>query len=103
MQQRTISITSNLNSSFVTYYDSLTLYDGDSNSAPMIGEYCGNSIPNNQISSTNSVLIHFLSDGYDENNSGFQLQYQNPFPGKQRIIAKFTCWNHLVFDVWQLD
>ena len=86
MQQRTISTTSNLNFS----YDSLTLYDGDSNSAPIIGEYCGNSIPNNQISSTNSVLIHFLSDGYDENNSGFQLQYQNPFPGKQRIIAKFA-------------
>ena len=85
MQQRTISSTSNLNSS----YDSLTLYDGDSNSAPMIGEYCGNSIPNNQISSTNSVMIHFVSGG-TVNRPGFQLQYQNPFPGKQRIIAKFA-------------
>ena len=71
MQQRTISTTSNLNSSF----DSLTLYDGDSNSAQMIGEYCGNSIPNNQISSTNSVLIHFESDG-STTRSGFQLEYQ---------------------------
>ena len=70
MQQRTISTTSNLNSS----YDSLTLYDGDSNSAPMIGKYCGNSIPNNQISSTNSVLIHFESDRY-WTKSGFQLEY----------------------------
>ena len=85
MQQRTISTTSNLNSS----YDSLTLYDGDSNSAPMIGEYCGNSIPNNQISSTNSVLIHFESDGFNT-RPGFNLQYQNPFPGKERIIAKFA-------------
>ena len=70
MQQRTISTTSNLNSS----YDSLTLYDGDSNSAPMIGEYCGNSIPNNQISSTNSVLIHFESDVY-VTEPGFQIEY----------------------------
>ena len=69
MQQRTISTTSNLNSS----YDSLTLYDGDSNSAPIIGEYCGNSIPNNQISSTNSVLIHFESDG-GVTEPGFQLE-----------------------------
>ena len=84
MQQRTISITSNLNSS----WDSLTLYDGDSNSAPMIGEYCGNSIPNNQISSSNSVLIHFESNGYNT-RSGFHLEYQDPFPGKQRINALY--------------
>ena len=98
MQQRTISTTSNLNSS----YDSLTLYDGDSNSAPMIGEYCGNSIPNNQISSTNSVLIHFESDEY-ATGSGFHLEYQDPFPGKQRINIKFVRWNDLVFTVWQYD
>ena len=54
--------------------DSLTLYDGDSNSAPIIGEYCGNSIPNNQISSTNSVLIHFESDVY-VTEPGFQIEY----------------------------
>ena len=84
MFQQTISITLNLNSSS----DSLTLYDGDSNSAPMIGEYCGNSIPNNQISSSNSVLIHFESDGYFT-RSGFHLEYQDPFPGKQRINASF--------------
>ena len=70
MFQQTISITLNLNSSS----DSLTLYDGDSNSAPMIGEYCGNSIPNNQISSTNSVLIHFESDVY-VTEPGFQIEY----------------------------
>ena len=99
MQQRTISTTSNLNSS----YDSLTLYDGDSNSAPMIGEYCGNSIPNNQISSNNSVLINFVSNGDATESgsrtySGFYLEYQDPFPGKQRIIPKFACWNLKLFD-----
>ena len=61
--------------SIIFRWDSLTLYDGDSNLAPMIGEYCGNSIPNNQISSTNSVLIHFESDG-STTRFGFQLEYQ---------------------------
>ena len=98
MQQRTISTTSNLNSS----YDSLTLYDGDSNSAPIIGEYCDNSIPNNQISSTNSVLIHFESGG-DMTRPAFHLEYKDPFPGKQRIITKFTCWNYLMFAFRQLN
>ena len=85
MQQRTISTTSNLNSS----YDSLKLYDGDSYSAPMIGEYCGNFIPNKQISSTNSVMIYFKSDDF-ETRSGFQLEYKGYIQGKQQIIAKFA-------------
>ena len=65
--------------------DSLTLYDGDSNSALMIGKInCGNSIPNNQKSSTNSVLIHFESDPKGVTKKGFKLQYQgfDQKPGK---------------------
>ena len=84
LQKTTLFIIQNI----IFSWDSLTLYDGDSNSAPMIGEYCGNSIPNNQISSSNSVLIHFQSDEYTT-KSGFYLEYQDPFPGKQRINASF--------------
>ena len=51
------------------------LYDGDSNIDLMFGKYCGNSIPNNQKSSTNSVLIHFKSDP-SVTKSGFKLKYQ---------------------------
>ena len=66
-------------------YDSLTLYDGDSNKAPIIGEYSGSSVPTSQISSTNSVLIRFQSNGY-LTYTGFQLKYHqyDPFPGEQR-------------------
>ena len=71
IQERSISILYNL------FRDSLILYDGDSTSALMIGkpEYCGNLIPNNQKSSTNSVLIHFKSDP-SVTKSGFKLKYQ---------------------------
>ena len=57
------------------------LYDGDANMNSLIGKYCGNSIPNNQKSSTNSVLIHFESDPYGVTKSGFKLKYQQ-IPGK---------------------
>ena len=60
---------------FFSNDDSLTLYDGDSNAAAMIGEYCGQSIPPSYISSTNEVFIHFESDGIDTNNNGFKLEY----------------------------
>ena len=60
------------------------LYDGDSSIDLMFGKYCGNSIPNNQKSSTNSVLIHFESDPYGVTESGFKLKYQeiDQIPGK---------------------
>ena len=59
----------------ISSWDSLTLYDGDSNAAAMIGEYCGPSIPPSYISSTNEVFIHFESDGYEVNKNGFKLEY----------------------------
>ena len=56
-------------------YDSLTLYDGDSTSSPILGTYCGNTIPPNHISSGNEVLLHLDSDG-SVTYSGFQLEHQ---------------------------
>ena len=66
-------------------YDLLTIHNGDSNTAPIIGEYSGSSVPTSQISSTNSVLIQFQSD-FTETYTGFQLEYHqyDPFPGEQR-------------------
>ena len=58
-----------------SYDDSLTLYDGDSNAAPFIREYCGKSIPPSHTSSTNEIFLHFESDGDDHNNKGFKLEY----------------------------
>ena len=42
--------------------ENLKIYDGDSFATPIIGYYCGNLLPSSQTSSTNSVLIHFVSD-----------------------------------------
>ena len=55
-------------------YDSLTIYDGDSNAYPMLGKYYGTSIPPSQISSINKIFIHFQSDG-SHSATGFKLEY----------------------------
>ena len=61
--------------------DSLTIYDGASSTSPMMGEYCGNSIPPSHVSSINEVLIHFQSNSVEKKFGGFQMEY-NPI-GKQ--------------------
>ena len=55
-------------------YDALILYDGGSNTSPMMGKYCGNSIPPNHISSSNELLIIFDTDG-SVTRTGFYLEY----------------------------
>ena len=52
-----------------------------------MGKYCGDSIPRSHVSSSNKVLIHFVSDWSNTDDGvvikygGFQIEY-NP-TGKQ--------------------
>ena len=55
--------------------DFLTIYDGDSDSYPELGRYCGNSVPPSHISSNNTIFIHFKTDGGATRN-GFKLEYK---------------------------
>ena len=57
-------------------YDSLTIYDGGSSTSPMIGKYCGDSIPLRHVSSSKNILVHFQSDT-SVTYTGFQMEY-NP-------------------------
>ena len=54
--------------------DFLAMYDGGLSTSPMMGKYCGDSIPRNLVSSSNEVLIHFHSDD-SETEAGFQMEY----------------------------
>ena len=62
-------------------WDSLTIYDGGSSTSPMMGKYCGDSIPPSHVSSSNEILGHFEADYYNGNSNGFKMEY-NPL-GKQ--------------------
>ena len=55
-------------------FDSVAIYDGASTLSPILGKFCGSSIPLNQISGSNEVSIHFKTDG-SMTGTGFQLEY----------------------------
>ena len=64
----------------ITYffsYDSLTIYDGGSNTSPMMGKYCGASIPPSHISSSKEIMVHFETNYHPGNENGFKMEY-NP-------------------------
>ena len=55
--------------------DALRIFDGDSNTSPMLGNpYCGDSLPPSQISSSNQLFLHFHSDNV-WTATGFKLEY----------------------------
>ena len=58
-------------------HDSIRIYDGQSTNATQIGPihgYCGNSNPPTVMSTTNSLLIVFVSDARTT-STGFQIDY----------------------------
>ena len=60
---------------YIFSFDSLTIYDGGSNTSPMFGNpYCGDSLPPSQISSSNQLFFHFQSDS-ENTGTGFKLEY----------------------------
>ncbi|KAI0233878.1 Cubilin [Lamellibrachia satsuma] len=54
--------------------DSVTVYDGDSRSAPLLGTFRGNTLPRNVFSTNNTMLVYFESDGSGTWN-GFEINY----------------------------
>ena len=55
--------------------DQVTILNGKDEDALSLGSYCGNKLPATIQSSTETVIIKFISDG-TINNKGFNLQYR---------------------------
>ena len=74
----------------------MTLYDGDSNLAPILDKYCGPATldTNEELgSSSNQVLVNYQSDDYKFNGDGFELRF---YPhGKQYFFKKQKYWQIL--------
>ena len=56
--------------------DCLRIYDGGSTDSPLIGKYCGASIPPNVVSTSNEMYLVFESDGTNS-RQGFEVEYYN--------------------------
>ena len=54
--------------------DTLTIYDGGSNTSHLLGEFCADTVPSTQVSSGNQFYLHFETDPF-VNGHGFKLEY----------------------------
>ncbi|KAI0218619.1 Exoskeleton protein RP43 [Lamellibrachia satsuma] len=55
-------------------YDNVTVYDGEDDSAPWMGTFCGTTLPRDFISSNRSLFVSFKSDS-SQTKSGFKIKY----------------------------
>ena len=56
--------------------DSLTIYDGRFNTSPLLGEFCGDTVPPLHISSGNQIYLHFATwKNPGSTEDGFKLEY----------------------------
>ncbi|XP_015260854.1 PREDICTED: cubilin-like, partial [Cyprinodon variegatus] len=64
-----------LESSSTCRYDYVKIYDGDNMNFPLVGTYCGNSIPAYFVSSGNFLTVQFVSDSSVQ-KQGFNATYK---------------------------
>uniref|UniRef100_A0A1I8PPZ3 Metalloendopeptidase n=1 Tax=Stomoxys calcitrans TaxID=35570 RepID=A0A1I8PPZ3_STOCA len=103
-----IFLTFDLESSENCTYDYVQVFSGmEENSGPMYGQYCGNTIPQDIISLTDSLLVRFKTDssvilkGFsasyvavnpfdnsDEDANSYSSELATPFPGSLKSIYK---------------
>ena len=55
-------------------FDSVKVYDGADDSAPLLGLLCGDKLPDDLISSSNYMFVSFKSDAYTR-KEGFMIKY----------------------------
>ncbi|XP_053384014.1 deleted in malignant brain tumors 1 protein-like isoform X2 [Mercenaria mercenaria] len=70
-------------------YDYLDIYDGRSLASPLIGRYCGDAIPSEQIRSTsNTMTINFITDS-SVTRAGFRAAYNTTYdkPNKPSYVC----------------
>jgi len=59
--------------------DYLRIYDGETSSAPMLGEYTGSTLPSQLTSTGNKLLITLNTDG-SGHGTGFKAEFFSDFP-----------------------
>ena len=62
--------------------DYVSVYDGDSTSAPLLGQFSGSSLPAPITSSSTKLYVQFTSDGSSEYR-GFNAHYRGIFIRRQ--------------------
>lgn len=69
--------------------DVITVYDGNSTSAPVLGTFSGNSLPNEIYSTGPSMLVRFQTNGANH-DAGWLVSYRSIFPTYCSGLATLT-------------
>ncbi len=70
--------------------DQVTIYDGETEEAPIIGTYSGNVIPEKFNSTNDTVLVVFTSDNNESEHDGFRLRYREKNPKYCLGLTNYT-------------
>ncbi|MEZ5146800.1 MAG: C10 family peptidase [Bacteroidales bacterium] len=60
--------------------DMISIYDGASMDAALLGTYSGSTVPSTITTSGNQALVVFEADGDANNGAGFKLEYESVLP-----------------------
>ena len=60
---------------YYSCFDYLRIHDGPTNQSPVLGKYCGFSLPPNLLSSTHMIFIYFHSDTDTTENGLANITY----------------------------
>jgi hypothetical protein len=71
--------------------DIITIYDGETTNAPVLGTYSGTEAPSGFINSTgNKVLVVFEANGDASTGSGWKIEYSSVLPNFCSGLTTFT-------------
>ncbi|XP_023942426.2 cubilin-like [Bicyclus anynana] len=65
-----------LENSLTCKYDSVKIYDGPTSDSPLVGKFCGTTLPKTYTSSTNKLFILFKSD-HTVASEGFKIDFES--------------------------
>ncbi|MEQ2181171.1 CUB and sushi domain-containing protein 3 [Goodea atripinnis] len=69
-------------------YDSLTVKDGETNDAPVIGRFSGAENPSHLTSNTNTLRLEFQAD-HSMSGRGFNITYSSTYQFKLLFLLLF--------------
>ena len=81
-------------------FDFLIIYDGGSTTSPMMGKYCGDSIPPSHISSSKEIMVHFETNSYNIDLNGFKMEYHPTGKQNTSVQNHTEYFSSFLKDIW---
>lgn len=70
--------------------DYLRFYDGATTDSPLLGEFTGSTMPSDFNSTSDNVLVTFVTNSNETDNTGFRVEYKANMPSYCAGVTNFT-------------